>query len=703
MSGGARSQDGTGAEIEDTVEQAIANLDRNSDATITLADLKSWFDRLGSLLTVKETAEWVVHAVQLPPDVGQAFIDSAVTGFDFPDLIKDDGAALVHEVGITRRSFRKRIIKALEMRLLGLGSEPRAPAAEAVALSTSSVRVTWIQPPKQQQQQQQEETQQRRRRRRQPGAFSHLEPFPVHKCIIKRQEWSGGPAGADDGVEVEVQDAPVVVYEGLLQSFSDTGLSPGATYVYTVQLWNVIGHSEAAEVQVTLPPPVSLRASQPRSLASLVWGTPTIAPRLVTDDENVAEEEPGTSVSWVRSALGWLWHAVLWLLGALQVLLVLLTIIGNAVRLQAVYRQSLRGSATTAALQPAAARSSTAWQYARHALAWATGCAYLYPPTSTLMKATSSGSNGNAGKAPPQQQQHRQQHADASVAVRDLVQEQLWLAASGLQGRQHLLSQSGTAQLQRHDSTPLPRRSGFPSLHGFHNASQHNKAAPLRHRKPPLHAASGSSSGGGGSAHAAASRHVGRSCAASSIFPQALPHEWRSGGSQHGHLLALHAATSDGQRHAAVFEPQVDKTAQREGDGDWPRADASGAVETAQTASREKRRCGWCDRKFGLRLRRHTCCCCGADFCHKHGRTAHANVRACPAANGSCTCQACVDLAAGGAMVSTATCAAGAASQSLDSSAAHHAAPHLQHVSTGSSDAQRDQELQQRTRIDEPG
>ncbi|CAM9273917.1 unnamed protein product, partial [Phaeothamnion confervicola] len=122
------------ADPDEVMETAMEHLDRDEDQAVTLGDMKAWFGRLGSVLTVAEAADWVVHAVQLPPEVGEAFRSNMVSGYDFPDLIKEDGKALHYDLGVTRRSFRKRIMKAIELRLLGLGSMPEAPSATGVAL-----------------------------------------------------------------------------------------------------------------------------------------------------------------------------------------------------------------------------------------------------------------------------------------------------------------------------------------------------------------------------------------------------------------------------------------------------------------------------------------------------------------------------------------------------------------------------------------
>ena len=40
---------------------------------LSRADLSAYWSRLGALLSVTEVAEWIVHAVQLPETVGDAF------------------------------------------------------------------------------------------------------------------------------------------------------------------------------------------------------------------------------------------------------------------------------------------------------------------------------------------------------------------------------------------------------------------------------------------------------------------------------------------------------------------------------------------------------------------------------------------------------------------------------------------------------
>lgn len=64
------------------------------------------------MLTVEQAAEWVTHAVQLPPEVADAFRSNSISAYDFPELIEDSGAGL-YDLGI-KRTFRKRIVKVSE-------------------------------------------------------------------------------------------------------------------------------------------------------------------------------------------------------------------------------------------------------------------------------------------------------------------------------------------------------------------------------------------------------------------------------------------------------------------------------------------------------------------------------------------------------------------------------------------------------------
>jgi hypothetical protein len=81
-------------------------------------------------------------------------------------------------------------MKAIEMRLFGLGDEPSKPKLQVVALSYDTVRIHWLTDT--------DDDDMSSSSRRRYTAYSggsdavrtrkiHSTPFPVHKCIIKRE------------------------------------------------------------------------------------------------------------------------------------------------------------------------------------------------------------------------------------------------------------------------------------------------------------------------------------------------------------------------------------------------------------------------------------------------------------------------------------------------------------------------------------
>jgi hypothetical protein len=84
-------------------------------------------------------------------------------------------------------------MKAIEMRLFGLGDEPSKPKLQVVALSHNTVRIHWLTDTDDD-----DDMSRSSDRRRYTAAYSggsdavrtrkiHSTPFPVHKCIIKRE------------------------------------------------------------------------------------------------------------------------------------------------------------------------------------------------------------------------------------------------------------------------------------------------------------------------------------------------------------------------------------------------------------------------------------------------------------------------------------------------------------------------------------
>ncbi|CBN76750.1 n/a [Ectocarpus siliculosus] len=208
------------SEIEAGVASVIKNLDRNADQALSRSDLNTYWDRLGTLLTVDEAAQWVLHAAQLPQEVADAFVNNMVTGYDFPELAARQGALLEQDLDITRPAFKRNLVRSMQWKLWGMGEEPAAPAGlRATSSACGAASLEWDQT---------------------CPANSELS-FPVHKHVLRR---------ALLGAEGERDGGWVTVMAGPGGAFFDAGLQPGAAYRYALQAWNALGHSGSVEVDV---------------------------------------------------------------------------------------------------------------------------------------------------------------------------------------------------------------------------------------------------------------------------------------------------------------------------------------------------------------------------------------------------------------------------------------------------------------------
>ena len=88
----------TSLEIDNAVRTVVSNLDMSSDGTVSVEDVDGYLAGIDELLSLDETVDWVVHAVQLPTSVGEIFRESRVTGSEFAELLDDDGSLLLTEV-----------------------------------------------------------------------------------------------------------------------------------------------------------------------------------------------------------------------------------------------------------------------------------------------------------------------------------------------------------------------------------------------------------------------------------------------------------------------------------------------------------------------------------------------------------------------------------------------------------------------------
>ncbi len=93
-------------------------LGQASDASsISSADLGKYWSRICAQMTADDVAAWITHAVLLGPQVVEQFRSFGVTGCDLDELSEK---VLETELGIASQLHRKKIMRAIEMKLLGL-------------------------------------------------------------------------------------------------------------------------------------------------------------------------------------------------------------------------------------------------------------------------------------------------------------------------------------------------------------------------------------------------------------------------------------------------------------------------------------------------------------------------------------------------------------------------------------------------------
>ncbi|KAK7249693.1 SAM domain [Aureococcus anophagefferens] len=148
----------------------------------------------------------VEHAVQLPRDIADKFVDAGVSGYDFAELARDvsERGALKTEVGV--RDARQRdatLRRAMRMRSRA-GDPPASPAPLSIlgGAKCTSAHLAWT--------------------------AADGGGFPTHKCALERPR-------AAEGMAWEV------VGDGYFHEFRDERLRPGVGYDYRVAAWNAIG------------------------------------------------------------------------------------------------------------------------------------------------------------------------------------------------------------------------------------------------------------------------------------------------------------------------------------------------------------------------------------------------------------------------------------------------------------------------------
>lgn len=230
-------------EVNLEVDKVMENLDRDKDHGLDSSDVYAYWDNLKSLLTTEEVKEWIIHSVQLPEHVGKKFLENGVTGYDFPELVENDGALLRDDVGISKPAQRKKILRQINARLLGIGSVPDVIRNKDVTYivheNCSSVQFQWKK--------------------------TNAGGFPVHKYRVQRNSYFQQPDKkgnfSSENTQKSIPDfAPIsgnvydtswfTVYSGPDPQFHDNDIQQSYSHVYRIQAWNAVGRSPWVYIHV---------------------------------------------------------------------------------------------------------------------------------------------------------------------------------------------------------------------------------------------------------------------------------------------------------------------------------------------------------------------------------------------------------------------------------------------------------------------
>ncbi|KAL9188499.1 hypothetical protein ACHAXT_006877 [Thalassiosira profunda] len=222
----------TQSEVDEEVGTIMERLDHNHNNELEMSDLIDYWMQLEKLLSPEEVAEWIVYSVQLPSGVGKIFLENGITGYDFLEIVDNGGRLLQQELGIEKESFRNKIVRQMQARMLGIGSSPGTPQKFTHKLeSCKAVTLSW------------------------EGSTARV--FPVHSYRIQRRATNLFGSDSLDEVNASALSANMssnnfdpypnsdwrTVYVGGDSEYIDSGLELGHNYQYRIQAWNSVGRS----------------------------------------------------------------------------------------------------------------------------------------------------------------------------------------------------------------------------------------------------------------------------------------------------------------------------------------------------------------------------------------------------------------------------------------------------------------------------
>lgn len=205
--------------------QGVASaLDGDEDDQLMHSDLVKHWLAMASLLSPERVGEWLTHAVELPQEEADKFVQHNFTGLDLPLLLGSQGERTLTGMNVTlHRLHKTRLLGAVKLKMLNAGKVPFPPELKALpSPNRCGVILSW---------------------------HTLSNNFPeVHKYRVLRRV-----ARDDDLPENPWKE----IYSGSARSFSDR---PNAMQVfdYKLEAWNLMGKSEAVELHDVAPSQCSL-------------------------------------------------------------------------------------------------------------------------------------------------------------------------------------------------------------------------------------------------------------------------------------------------------------------------------------------------------------------------------------------------------------------------------------------------------------
>jgi len=308
--------------VDKEVGTIMERLDKNQNNGLEMSDMLDYWITLESLLSAEEVSEWIVYSVQLPSCVGKIFLENGITGYDFLEIVDNGGKVLKNELGIDKVSFRNKIVRQMQARMLGIGSSPGTPQKFTYRLeSCKAITLSWER--------------------------SIARVFPVHSYRIQRRAINlfGNESSNEDSVpnsnNFDSYSASTsgwkTVYVGGENEFVDSGLETGHNYMYRIQAWNSVGRSGWETIDLS------------RALKKQRCSTKPSQQKFVTERGTSSPPEVETQWEWMSTTKRVLWGttaAVQFMYHSVRFVLALFALLAGMMRFRRATASS-SASATT--------------------------------------------------------------------------------------------------------------------------------------------------------------------------------------------------------------------------------------------------------------------------------------------------------------------------------------------------------------------